>query len=107
MKTFIILLLSLSVVLFVPTAHSAVAYATTSPKMVQILSDADIDTSAISDTATEDAQEYFASHNSQKTYDGIADVGLSHAMKDGYTGNAAYLYMEYFDVAYRALYKDQ
>jgi hypothetical protein len=107
MKTLIILLLSFSVMIFVPTSYSAVAYATTIAKIVKDLSDSDIDTSAISEAATDDAQDYFASHNSQKAYDGIANVGLSHAMKNGYSGNSAYFYMEYFDVAYRALYKDQ
>jgi hypothetical protein len=107
MKTLILSMMTVASLTVASVSYSAFAYVSNTRSDVRILSHSEIDTSEISEAATEDAQEYFNTHNSQKWYDGIANVGLSHAMKGGYKGDAAYLYMEYFDVAYRALYKDQ
>jgi hypothetical protein len=107
MKTIIQCMLAAASLTIANASYSAASYSPVAFNSIRCLSDSDIDTSEISEAATDDAQEYFSTHNSQKFYDGIANVGLSHAMKGGYKGDAAYLYMEYFDVAYRALYKDQ
>jgi hypothetical protein len=70
-------------------------------------SDSDMDTSEISEAATDDAQEFFATHNSKQWMDKIFQIGLSHALKNGYDGQQAHLYTAYFAVAYKALYTDQ
>jgi hypothetical protein len=107
MRKLVPILTALASLTIASTSYTAAAYNSVTHNYIRCLSDSDIDTSEISEAATDDAQEFFATHNSEKWYDGIAHVGLSHAIKNGYSGNAAYLYMEYFDVAYRALYKDQ
>jgi hypothetical protein len=107
MKKLVLLLTALASLTIASTSPAAAAYSPVGPNYIKCFSDSEIDASEISEAATDDAQEFFNTHNSEKWYDGIAHVGLSHAIKSGYSGNAAYLYMEYFDVAYRALYKDQ
>jgi hypothetical protein len=107
MKEISLILAALASLTIASTSHATFAYSPVTQNYLRCLSDSDVDIAEISETATDDAQDFFTTHNSEKWYDTIANVGLSHAMKSGYKGNAAYLYMEYFDVAYRALYKDQ
>jgi hypothetical protein len=87
--------------------HSVAADGPDDIKLISDSADSDMDTSAISEAATDDAQEFFATHNSQKWMDKIFQIGLSHALKNGYDGDAAHLYTAYFAVAYKALYTDQ
>jgi hypothetical protein len=70
-------------------------------------SDSDMDISDISEAASDDAQEFFTSHNSKRWHDDALTIGIAHGIKNGYKGQAAYLYADYFYSAFDALYKDQ
>jgi hypothetical protein len=87
--------------------HSAAAEGNSSPHEMRDLSDSDMDISEISEAATDDAQEFFESHNSKTWHDKALNIGIAHGIKNGYKGQAAYLYGDYFYTAFDALYKDQ
>jgi hypothetical protein len=88
-------------------SHAAAAYSPVTPNSIRCLADSDIDISEISEAATDDAQEFFASHNSKRWHDEALNIGIAHGIKNGYKGQAAYLYGDYFYTAFDALYKDQ
>jgi hypothetical protein len=71
---------------------------------------ADSDGTSLSDyesEATDDAQSFFATHNSEKWKSKALDIGLAHAIKKGYKGNEAYAYMSVFNDVFEALFMDQ
>jgi hypothetical protein len=87
--------------------HSIAADGINSLNAISGSSDSDVDISAISEAATDDAPEFFESHNDKKWHDEALNIGIANGIKNGYKGQAAYLYGDYFYTAFDALYKDQ
>jgi hypothetical protein len=107
MKKALLILTALASLTIASTSYTAAAHSFATHNYIRCLSDSDIDTSEISEAATDDAQEFFTTHNSQQWMDKIFQIGLSHAIKNAYDGQAAHLYTAYFAVAYKAFYTDQ
>ena len=107
MKSIILFLMALASLTIATGFHSAAADGTNSLSNISDSSDSDVNISAISEAATDDAQEFCASHNSKKWHDEALNIGIAHGIKNGYKGQAAYLYGDYFYTAFDALYKDQ
>lgn len=107
MNTIISLITLFASLTIVTGFHSAAADFTNGLNYITDSSDSDVDVSEISEAATDDAQEFFTSHNSKRWHDEALNIGIAHGIKSGYKGQAAYLYGDYFYTAFDALYKDQ
>jgi hypothetical protein len=67
----------------------------------------DADTAQIMESATDDAKTFFLTHNTLAADKAALNTGLAHGLKNGYKGQAAYLYADFFYTTFDALYKDQ
>jgi hypothetical protein len=87
MKSFIPFITILTSLTAATTFHSAAADVADRLRYTSD-SGSDLDISEISEAATDDAEEFFTSHNSKKWHDQALTIGIAHGIKNGYKGTS-------------------